>query len=122
MLCRSRVGQDLDFAIGEARTAIDRFIFFVRSLRVANRIKRKWQEDDEAARIFTRAREKRMGIRFSMLSVSDSVRTRLWTSPTMGATHSFSAPPSARPGALLRAHRPRHLGQFAGGDPFVVYA
>ncbi len=93
IMCAIRgVGQTLDFAIDLARqTKRPLYLLFVRSLPVLTEqdYKRKWQEDEEARKIFEQARAKADGQPlFPCYAVSDAVaNTIVDITATMGASY-----------------------------------
>ena len=93
MLCAIRgTGRTLDFALREAsETGRRLYLLFVReqAFMTDQDSKRKWQEDDEAREIFTKARAKADGHPvYPCYAVSDSVAdTIVDITATVGATH-----------------------------------
>jgi nucleotide-binding universal stress UspA family protein len=130
MVCAIRgVGKTLDFAIEEARESHrPLYLLFVRSQPILTEadFKRKWQEDDEAREIFTRAKTKANGHPvFPCYAVSDSVAdTIVDITATMGATHLILGAPERK--GLVHLLRGSVVKQISDALPedihLLVYA
>lgn len=103
-------GRTLDFAVDVARqTHRPLYLLFIRTLPVLTEqdYKRKWQEDEEARKIFVEAKQKANGHPvFPCYAVSDAVaHTIVDITATMGATYLIlGAPERGGLAALLRGN------------------
>jgi nucleotide-binding universal stress UspA family protein len=130
MICAVRgLGKTLDFAVEEAReTHRPLYVLFVRSLPVLSEgdHQRKWQDDEEARKVFTEAKRKAKGHPvYPCYAVSDSVPDTIADiTATVGATHLILGAPE-RSGLvhLLRGSIIREISDILPSDiHLLVYA
>jgi amino acid transporter/nucleotide-binding universal stress UspA family protein len=130
MMCAVRgLGKTLDFAIDEAKDSHRPLcLLFVRALPVLTEgdQKRKWQEDDEARKIFDQAKVRAAGHPvYPCYAVSDSVAdTIVDITATLGATHLIlGAPERSGLAHLLRGSIIREISDNLPEDiHLLVYA
>jgi amino acid transporter/nucleotide-binding universal stress UspA family protein len=123
MMCAIRgVGRTLDFAIEESKqTKRPLYLLFIRTLPVltAQDYKRKWQEDEEARKVFLYAKEKAAGHPvYPCYAVSDSVAdTIVDITATMGASYLIlGAPERHGLATLLRGNIIREISDNLPDD------
>ena len=130
MLCAVRgIGKTLDFAIEDAQaTGQPLYLLFVREQPVltAEDRQRKWQDDDEARRIFAYAREKAKGYPvLPCYMVSDSpADTIVEVAATIGASRVIlGSPQRSALVSVLRGNLIRHVSKLMPENiHLLVYA
>ena len=130
LVCAVRgIGKTLDFAIQEAReTKRPLYILFVRTVPALTEADqgRKWQDDEEASRIFAYARQTAADHPVvPCYTISDSLpETIAEITATMGASHLVLGAPN-RQGlvSLLRGDVVRHVASLLPEDiHLLIYA